>query len=97
MTRIITIAIFILVFILGGCFSAINATPVAINYYLGAVTLPLFVLVVLAIILGSLLSAIILSLNSIRMRYENLRLMKQLFISEQEMNNLRISPAKNIH
>lgn len=95
MSRIITIAIFICVFILGAGFSAINTTPVAINFYLGSVTLPLSVLVVLAIILGCVLSASALFLSSLRLRYENRRLNKKLAISEQEINSLRILPVKD--
>lgn len=97
MSRLIIIAIFIFVFILGTGFSAINTTSVAINYYLGTVTLPLSVVIVLAIILGSLLSASALVLGSLRLRYENRRLTKKLAISEQEINSLRILPVKDSH
>lgn len=97
MSRITTIAIFIFVFILGAGFSAINTTPVAINYYLGTETLPLSVLVVLAIILGAVLSACALFLSSLRLRYENRRLHKKLATLEQEINSLRILPVKDTH
>ncbi len=97
MSRIIIIAIFIIVFIIGAGFSAINTTPVAINFYLGTITLPVSVLVVLAVILGCIVSASALLLGSIRLRYENRRLAKKLAISEQEINSLRILPVKDTH
>ncbi len=97
MNRVITIVIFIAVFILGAGFSAINTSPVAINFYLGTVTLPLAVLIVLAIFVGAALSATALSISALRLRYENHRLNKKLSVSEQEINSLRILPVKDPH
>jgi lipopolysaccharide assembly protein A len=97
MSRIIIVIIFIAVFILGAGFSAINTTPVAINFYLGSVTLPLAVLIVLAILVGAALSATALSISVLRLRYENSRLSKKLSVSEQEINSLRILPVKDSH
>lgn len=97
MNRVITIVIFIAVFILGAGFSAINTSPVAINFYLGTVTLPLAVLIVLAILVGAVLSATALSVSALRLRYENRRLNKKLSVSEQEINSLRILPVKDTH
>jgi len=97
MSRIITLVIFIAVFILGAGFSAINTTPVAINFYLGSITLPLAVLIVLAILVGAVLCATALSVSALRLRYENRRLSKKLNVSEQEINSLRILPVKDSH
>ena len=97
MRRIVTIAIFITVFAIGAAFSAINTDPIAINYYLGSITAPLSVIVVLSIVTGIILGAAIIFTNTLRLRYENRRLQKKLTISEQEIDSLRILPIKNTH
>lgn len=97
MRQIIAITIFVLIFIIGAGFSAINMMPVTLNYYLGAVTFPLAIIIVLAILLGAILGAIALFTNTLGLRYENRRLNKRLSVSEQEINSLRILPMKDPH
>lgn len=92
MRRIMTIILFVIVLIIGAGFSAINLAPVDINYYLGALNLPLSIVIIAAIILGTLLGALALSTSILRLRYENRRLRKKLAISEQEIDSLRILP-----
>ncbi len=92
MRRIMTIILFVIVLMLGAGFSAINLTPVDINYYLGVLSLPLSMVIIAAIILGTLLGALALSTSILRLRYENRRLRKKLISSEQEINSLRILP-----
>jgi len=95
--RIITLIIFIVVFSLGAAFSAINTTAVDINYYLGIITAPLSVVIVLSIVVGIFLGAAIIYMTHLRLRYENRRLQKKLKIFEQEIDSLRILPIKDIH
>lgn len=97
MRRIITIIFFIFIFIVGVGFSAINMEPVSINYYLGTLTLPLSVIIVLAIVIGTILGALALFTSSMGIRYENRRLNKKLSVSEQEVDSLRILPIKDPH
>ena len=97
MGRIITIITFITVFIFGAGFSAINTDPVAVNYYLGSISLPLSIIIVLAIVLGAGIAAFALFMGTLRLRYENRRLSKKLELSEQEINSLRILPVKDSH
>jgi putative membrane protein len=92
MRRIMTIILFVIVLMLGAGFSAINLTPVDINYYLGVLSLPLSMVIIAAIILGTILGALALSTNILRLQYENRRLRKKLISSEQEINSLRILP-----
>lgn len=92
MRRIMTIILFVIVLMLGAGFSAINLTPVDINYYLGVLSLPLSMVIIAAIILGTLLGALALSTSILRLRYENRRLRKKLATSEQEINSLRVLP-----
>ena len=94
MRRIITIIIFIIVFAAGSAFSAINTTAVNINYYLGAVSAPIFVIIVLSIVVGIILSAVIITASSLGLRNENRRLNKKLQVVDQEIESLRILPPK---
>lgn len=97
MRRISTIIIFILVFTVGITFSAINNDSVSINYYLGTLSLPLSIIVVISIVLGLILGASALFIGSLQLRYENRRLVKKLETSEQEINSLRILPLTDEH
>jgi len=95
MRRILTISLFITVFIIGAAFSAINTLPVNINYYLGSFSAPLSVVIVISIVTGILIGAAIIYSASLRVRYENRRLNKKLNIVEQEIDSLRILPIKD--
>ena len=97
MRRILTIIIFIIVFAVGIAFSAINNDSITINYYLGTLSLPLSIVVVLSIILGIILGALAIFSGSLKLRYENRRLHKKLETSEQEINSLRILPLTDEH
>jgi putative membrane protein len=97
MRRILTIIIFIIVFVVGIAFSAINNDPVTLNYYLGTLSIPLSIVVVISIILGLVLGALAIFMTSLQLRYENRRLHKKLETSEQEINSLRILPLTDEH
>lgn len=92
MRRIMTIILFVIVLLLGAGFSAINLTPVDINYYLGVLSLPLSMVVIVAIILGTLLGALALSTSILRLKYENRRIRKKVTLSEKEIDSVRILP-----
>ena len=95
MKRIITIALFICVFALAAAFSALNPTPATVNFYISEFSLPLSVIVVIAMLLGALVTGFAFALSTLRLRYENARLRKKLNVSEQEINSLRILPIKD--
>ncbi len=97
MRRIITIIIFIIVFAAGSAFSAINTAAVSINYYLGTISAPISVIIVLSIVVGIILSAVIISASSLGLRYENRLLNKKLQVVEQEIESLRILPLNDSH
>lgn len=94
MQRIITIALFLAVFASGAAFSAINTGPVAINYYLGTLNIPLSVVVIASLVSGIILGALAISVSTLRLRYENRRLQKKMESTEQEINSLRVLPIK---
>lgn len=97
MQRILTIAFFVAIFIIGAAFSAKNTNPVTIDYYFSTITLPLSVIIVLSLIIGIVIGAIAIFAGTFSIRYENRRLQKQLTSTQQELNSLRILPIKNEH
>ncbi|MGY8865046.1 MAG: LapA family protein [Methylophagaceae bacterium] len=97
MKRIITIAIFIAVFSAGAAFSAVNNIPVDIQYYLGTVTMPISLVVILSLVIGITLGALAIFIGSLQLRYENRRLQNKIDLREQELDSLRILPIKDSH
>lgn len=95
MKRIITIALFLCVFAIAASFSALNPSPVTINFYVIEFNLPLSVVVVIAMLTGALITGFAFAMSTLRLRYENTRLRKKLSVSEQEINSLRILPIKD--
>ena len=73
MQRIVTIAIFIAVFAAGAAFSAVNNLPVNIQYYLGTVTMPISIVVIISLVMGITIGAFAIFIGSLQLRYENRR------------------------
>ena len=97
MQRIITIAIFIAVFAAGAAFSAVNNTPINIQYYLGTVTMPISIVVIVSLVIGITIGALAIFIGSLQLRYENRRLQNKIDLREQELDSLRILPIKDTH
>ena len=97
MQRIITIAIFIAVFAAGAAFSAVNNTPINIQYYLGSLTVPISIVVIVTLIIGITIGALAIFIGSLQLRYENRRLQNKIDLREQELDSLRILPIKDTH
>jgi|TARA_B110000971_G_C19859316_1_gene430896 putative membrane protein len=97
MQRIITIAIFITVFAAGAAFSAVNNSPVNIQYYLGTVTMPISIIVIVSLVIGITIGVLAIFIGSLQLRYENKRLQKKIDLREQELDSLRILPIKDTH
>ena len=95
MQRIITIAIFIAVFAAGAAFSAVNNTPINIQYYLGTVTMPISIVVIASLVIGITIGALAIFIGSLQLRYENRRLQNKIELREQELDSLRILPIKD--
>ena len=97
MQRIITIAIFIAVFAAGAAFSAVNNTPINIQYYLGSLTVPISIVVIASLVIGIAIGALAIFIGSLQLRYENKRLQNKIELREQELDSLRILPIKDTH
>lgn len=97
MRRLITITIFLLVFAVGAGFSTLNTTPVEVNYFFGTQLLPLSIILIITLILGTGLGVLALFARTVMLRYENARLTKRLRVLEQEIDSLRILPIRDSH
>jgi len=95
--RILSLAILLIVLLLGLSFAVLNADSISINYYLGEQEIPLSVALVLALVLGALLG-ILASLSVIlRQRTRISMLNRTVTMTEKEITNLRSLPIKDDH
>ncbi len=95
--RILSLAILLIVLLLGLSFAVLNADSISINYYLGEQEIPLSIALVLALVLGALLG-ILASLSVIlRQRTRISMLNRTVTMTEKEITNLRSLPIKDDH
>jgi lipopolysaccharide assembly protein A len=93
--KIVGFLFLLLIVLLGLSFALLNAQPAVIDYYFGAATLPLSLILVLALILGALLG-VMASLGVIlRQRRELVRLRRNAGHVRKELNELRKLPMKD--
>lgn len=76
--RIISIFVTLIIVILGVAFTTLNAQKVDVNYLIGDTTLPLAVLMLLAFVLGSLMTLILVSFGLVKLKAKNVWLSSQL-------------------
>lgn len=92
--RIVKYLFLILVAFLGVTFAALNAEPIALNFYIGNYTLPLSLLLAITLILGCMLGLITALRLYFKLKTENLRLSHRLKLAEKELSHLRTIPLK---
>lgn len=95
MRRLVSTALYLFVFLMGVIFTLLNKSPVAVNYHLGQLELPVAVLVVLAILIGVILTLIVCYGSKLKYRIEIRGLRKRMLVLEQEIQNLRKMPLKD--
>lgn len=98
MSRIFLIAlVFILVLIAGVGFTALNAVPVTLDYFLGKTETTLPWVLLSALMIGFVLGLLVAGFALLGARHQNRRLRKQLRALEVEVTNLRNLPIRNAH
>lgn len=97
MKRIIFLVVFLFVAIVGLSFALMNAETVTLNYYFGAVTAPLSIVVVVSVALGALLGVTASVGVVLGLKREIMRLRHSLKATEKEVANLRSLPLKDSH
>lgn len=95
--RIFSYLFMLLLILFGVSFAILNAEPVLINFYIGTQTLPLSLLLVLALFFGVALGLIVSLFLSIKYSSSNAKLRHRLKLAEAEISNLRAIPVKNEH
>ncbi len=93
--QLIKFILAILFLIIGFTFALINHTPVLLDFYVTQVTLPLSVVILLAIGSGLLLGSVLSLFFFLRIKHENRRLKRQHDAIRKEVTNLRTLPVKS--
>ena len=95
MSRIVKLCIFLFVAFLGLIFHLRNHQLVVIDYYLGILDLPFSAIVVLVLSLGVMLGVLVSIPARVKLKRENTRLLRQISLTEREINALRVIPIKD--
>jgi putative membrane protein len=97
MIRIVQIILFVLVFVFGLAFAAINADPVPLNYYFGSQELPLSLLIVVVLFCGACLGLAATISVLLRSKRKAAQLGRKLKVAEREIAALRSLPTRDDH
>lgn len=92
MLSLVKLIVAVLLAFLGAAFAIINDQPVQLDLYFVVASLPLSLLLLLAMGVGLVLGAVVSSFYFMRVRKENARLRRQANLAEQEVKNLRSLP-----
>lgn len=95
--KVIYTILFIIVLLGGVLFFARNNQPVSLDYVLGSVEWPVSVLLLGSLFAGAALGILAAIPVILRLKHQNSKLQKQVKVSEKEIDNLRILPAKQSH
>ncbi len=92
MLKLIKFILAIVFLVIGAAFAIINDQPVELDLYFLVTSLPLSLILLLAVGVGILLGAIVSAFYFMRIRKENADLRRQSRLVEQEVKNLRNLP-----
>jgi putative membrane protein len=97
MVRIIYILLIVLLVVIGLVFAVLNADPVQLNYYFSSASIPLSLLLLLAIIIGAVLGILASASVIVSNKREIAHLRKAVDVAEKEVANLRSIPLRDDH
>ena len=97
MKKIVSYVIFFLVGLIAVAFAAKNDASVELHYFLGSVSAPLSLLLVLSLGIGAMLGIFACSGVILKLKRDAMRLQKSVKVAEKEVNNLRALPIKEQH
>lgn len=92
--RAMTTGFIVIVVLIGITFACLNATPVEINYYVGAHYIPLSLLLAFSLAIGACVGFIIGLSMYCRVRCKYRHLQKRLQLVEKEIDNIRALPLQ---
>ena len=90
--RLVGIAFFVAVLVFGWTFASRNAEPVLIDYLIGTLDEPRWVVVLISVVAGAALAAIVLGFQSARLALTARRYRKLASSLEEEVHQLRNLP-----
>lgn len=97
MKRIISSILILLLVLAGILFAVLNSQNVQLNYYFGSKDIALSLLLIIAIIFGTILGILVSAGHLLRTRHDISRLKKNIQLAEKEVSNLRTIPIKDTH
>lgn len=97
MSRILKLGFVLLVMVAGLAFHLRNDHPVALDFYLGSISLPFSLYVISALCIGALLGILSVMPRLYWLKRQNATLQRHLKINETELNNLRVIPVRDNH
>ena len=95
--RILMLVIYILLIIIGVSFATLNASTVAVNFYVKTISMPVSVLMAIMLGIGILIGFILFISRYWRLKMECHKMKNQLKITEKEIKNLRSIPLQDQH
>ena len=95
--KTITYILLVATLVVAIIFAVANYSPVTINYFVGEIQIPLSILIFLIFLLGLLFGLALDSLILLRQRSQIQGLKKKIVAVEEELNNLRKMPLKDIN
>ena len=95
MRSLIKLIVAVLLMVLGAAFAIVNEQPVELDLYFVAVSMPLSMILLLAMGIGILLGSLASFLYFMKIRKENADLRRQARLAEQEVKNLRSLPIND--
>lgn len=97
MKRIFALVFFLIILVSGLGFAVINADTVTLNYYLGVISAPLSLILVVAITFGAVLGVLATIGMMLSLKREVARLRRTVKVKEKEISNLRSIPIRDDH
>ncbi|MDP3562675.1 MAG: LapA family protein [Legionellaceae bacterium] len=93
--RIMMIAFYLVLILIGISFAALNATSVQVNFYFTTLNMPISVFMVTMLGSGVLIGFILFMYRYWRLKVEHRKIKNQLKLTEREIKNLRTIPLRN--
>lgn len=97
MKRLLGLILIFAIVIFGLSFAVINSDPVALNYYIGTIELPLALVLASVFGVGALFGVFVCLGPLLKSKRAASRMRKKASVAEQEVHNLRALPLKDAH
>ncbi len=95
MKRIVALLFALIVIVIGLSFAMLNPNPVGLDFYFGALTLPLSLWLVIAFAVGVVLGLSVMAGVVLRQRWALARLRREVNSTREELSELRKLPIRN--